>query len=151
MHLGCNIGLLPNISLPLRSPAIEPFFSQRSCIISFKEFALVIFKENSNSLVQTIRWEDIYGKSSSAPDLLLLDIPPQSHCSLQGSDENKTKNTNMQIPLFFLLSPQEARLQSPKFDSLIRYARIVNAALAQNIVDWSCHSSLDDQAGFQGL
>ena len=76
MHLGCNIGLLPNISLPLRSPAIEPFFSQRSCIISFKEFALVIFKENSNSLVQTIRWEDIYGKSSSAPDLLLLDIPP---------------------------------------------------------------------------
>ena len=57
----------------------------------------------------------------------------------------------MQIPLFFLLSPQEARLQSPKFDFLIRYARIVNAALAQNIVDWSCHSSLDDHAGFQGL
>ena len=57
----------------------------------------------------------------------------------------------MQIPLFFLLSPQEARLQSPKFDSLIRYARIVNAALAQNIVDWSCHSSLEDHAGFQGL
>ena len=57
----------------------------------------------------------------------------------------------MQIPLFFLLSPQEARLQGPKFDFLIRYARIVNAALAQNIVDWSCHSSLDDHAGFQGL
>ena len=76
---------------------------------------------------------------------------PQSHCSLQGSDQNKNRSNIMQIPLFFLLSPQEARLQSPKFDSLIRYARIVNAALAQNIVDWSCHSSLDDQAGFQGL
>ena len=76
---------------------------------------------------------------------------PQSHCSLQGSDQNKNRSNIMQIPLFFLLSPQEARLQSPKFDFLIRYARIVNAALAQNIVDWSCHSSLDDQAGFQGL
>ena len=76
---------------------------------------------------------------------------PQSHCSLQGSDQNKNRSNIMQIPLFFLLSPQEARLQSPKFDFLIRYARIVNAALAQNIVDWSCHSSLEDHAGFQGL
>ena len=141
LHLGCNIGLLPNISLPLRSPAIEPFFSQRSCIISFKEFALVIFKENSNSLVQTIRWEDIYGKSSCAHNLLLFDIP-QSQCN---------KNTNMQIPLFFLLSPQDARLQSPEFDFLMRHARIVNTALAQNIANLSCHSSLEGHAGFQGL
>ena len=76
---------------------------------------------------------------------------PQSHCSLQGSDENKTKNTNMQIPLFFLLSPQDARLQSPEFDFLMRHARIVNTALAQNIANWSCHSSLEGHAGFQGL
>ena len=150
MHLGCNIGLLPNISLPLRSPAIEPFLVKE--VASFLSKSL---PSSSSKKTQIHLCKQLDGKifMGSHPVRLIYFFwtSLQSHCSLQGSDQNKNRSNIMQIPLFFLLSPQEARLQSPKFDSLIRYARIVNAALAQNIVDWSCHSSLDDQAGFQGL
>ena len=150
MHLGCNIGLLPNISLPLRSPAIEPFLVKE--VASFLSKSL---PSSSSKKTQIHSCKQLDGKifMGSHPVRLIYFFwtSPQSHCSLQGSDQNKNRSNIMQIPLFFLLSPQEARLQSPKFDFLIRYARIVNAALAQNIVDWSCHSSLDDHAGFQGL